>query len=271
MATKRFYIFTGKGGVGKTTLSLAFAKYLQDQGKNAKYYYFKTSKLDENSVEFNDAKDSIESLNINSKGLDLIHSAQNYIAKKLKSDLVASWIIKTPFFKSLINMIPGFNYLVYLGQTLQDLEDNQDLIVVLDSPSSGHALTMLESTKNFNQIFESGVIYNDTKRMLNLLNQDQFLEVAIVSLPSQLALNETVEFKKELAQIGNFRTTVICNNTLKNNHDLDLPHGLKTKIHNEIDSIKEFDDHIDYVINFSQNNAQQKVIKDLVPFMKNLV
>ena len=35
---KRLYIFTGKGGVGKTTLSFSFAKYLKEQGKKLSMY-----------------------------------------------------------------------------------------------------------------------------------------------------------------------------------------------------------------------------------------
>ena len=36
----RLYIFTGKGGVGKTSIAMAFTKYLVNKGINAKYNCF---------------------------------------------------------------------------------------------------------------------------------------------------------------------------------------------------------------------------------------
>ena len=39
MNTYRFYIFTGKGGVGKTTAAMAFTKHLQNNSKKVKYGY----------------------------------------------------------------------------------------------------------------------------------------------------------------------------------------------------------------------------------------
>lgn len=36
----RLYIITGKGGVGKTSLAMAFTKHLQENGVNVKYNCF---------------------------------------------------------------------------------------------------------------------------------------------------------------------------------------------------------------------------------------
>jgi GTPase SAR1 family protein len=167
---KRLYIFTGKGGVGKTTLSFSFTKYLQDihhnntetKHKKVKYIYFKTSSLSDKETTLDPMIAEAETLGIQTIGLDLLESAEIYVGKKLKSLTLGKWIVKTPFFKAIVNMIPGFNYLIYLGQILEILNDNKDLTLILDSPSSGHALTMLESTHNFRDIFESGIIFDDT-------------------------------------------------------------------------------------------------------------
>ena len=104
MSTKRFYIFTGKGGVGKTTLSLAFTKKLKEQGVKVKLAYFKTTKLEESTIHYQEVQKKAQDLDIEPLGLDLLESAQAYIQKKLGSKTIASWVIKTPFFKSLINM-----------------------------------------------------------------------------------------------------------------------------------------------------------------------
>jgi len=42
---KNFYIFTGKGGVGKTTAALLFAQYLHEQKNDVLYVSLSQQKL----------------------------------------------------------------------------------------------------------------------------------------------------------------------------------------------------------------------------------
>ena len=152
MNTKRLYIFTGKGGVGKTTLSLAFARKLIEENKKCLYIYFENNKIDNKKVSSKELDQEATSLGIKKLGLDLLDCSQEYIGKKLKSDKIAKWVVATPFFQSLVNMIPGLSYVIYMGKILELLMEDPELTIVLDSPSSGHALTMFESTHNFNNI-----------------------------------------------------------------------------------------------------------------------
>src|SRR5690606_25326167 len=156
---RRLYIFTGKGGVGKTTLSKAFVRYLVEHDHEAVYLTFKNQALAEVQKEHSSEK---QSDGLREIYLDLEDSARGYIEKRLNSKMIASWIVRTPFFRALINMVPGFSYLIYLGKVLEMGKDNPRLIVVLDAPASGHALTMVESTTNFQQIYTNGAISDDT-------------------------------------------------------------------------------------------------------------
>jgi arsenite-transporting ATPase len=271
MNFKRFYIFTGKGGVGKTTLSLAFTKYLKDNNKKVKYVYFKTSKLGQDSVNYNEVLDLANDIDIETLGLDLYESSKNYIGRKLNSKTIASWIIKTPFFKSLINMIPGFNYLIYMGQILELLDDDPNLILVLDSPSSGHAQTMLEATTNFNQIFQSGVIYDDTARMIKLLTAPDLVKINIISIPTLLALHEAKELKQNICSTFQYDIGTVCNNCLVSYKDLELPDFLIKKINNESEAIAENQELIKDQIPYLMSENPGQLVKDLGPSMQNLV
>ena len=198
---RNLYIFTGKGGVGKTTLSFSFAKYLQDQGKKVKYIYFKTGSISESKKHIDQGQSIGAQLGVDCVGLDLKTCAQGYISKKMKSETIGKWVVKTPFFKALINMIPGFNYLIYLGRILEFIHVDPELIVIIDSPSSGHALTMLEATHNFSEIFQSGIIFDDTKKMIDLMFGENFLQVNIVTLPTQMSVQESLELNQNLQKI----------------------------------------------------------------------
>jgi len=70
-AHQRLYIFTGKGGVGKTTLAMAFTLYLKNQGINAKYNCF--HQTPEKSLQ--------RELNLPSIEMQVDTSTETYIAK----------------------------------------------------------------------------------------------------------------------------------------------------------------------------------------------
>lgn len=269
--TKRFYIFTGKGGVGKTTLALSFCKYLESQNKKYLYTYIKSSKISEQENSLNESVYLAEQLGIKSLGLNLLDCSKGYISKKLKSKTVASWIIKTPFFKSLINMIPGFSYVIYLGQLLEMLVDDPELIIVLDSPSSGHALTMLESTKNFNEIFQDGIVYDDTNKMLNVLHSENFTKVNIITLPTLLAIHEAQELKSSINNVHAFQIQIHSNNSLISHDNQELPEFLNSKIKNEKEAISENKSEIASQVPYSMAQGNISIIKDLAPSMENLV
>lgn len=276
--TKRLYIFTGKGGVGKTTLSFSFVKHLLENGKKVKYVYFKSSSLSEKTFVQDPIIDEAKRDGIPILALDLAECSNGYISKKLKSETLGRWVVKTPFFKALINMIPGFNYLIYLGQMLELLNDDKDLILVLDSPSSGHALTMLEATHNFSEIFQSGIVFEDTKKMIDLMFNKNFLKVNIITIPTLMAVNESSELNQSIQNICPIESSIFCNNSFKDIQNIEnvaLPNFLKQKIDNEQQVAAEYADLIDGFIPHKTTKqgsiSSIDLIKDLVPSMKSLV
>lgn len=271
---KRFYIFTGKGGVGKTTLSFSFCEYLRQKGKKVAYVYFKSSAITEAQKELDQGQKLGIELGISSIGLDLKECAQEYISRKMKSETIGKWVVKSPFFKALINMIPGFSYLIYLGRTLEYLNEDPELIVVLDSPSSGHALTMLEATHNFREIFQSGIVFDDAQKMIDLMFSPNFLQVNIITLPTLMAVHEGLELQRDLKKIDAIDTEVFCNNSYYNISgisDSNLPSFLQEKVENEqqVASLHKAD--INSFISHSPLLDSKQIIKEIVPSMENLV
>ena len=271
--TKNLYIFTGKGGVGKTTLSFAFAKKLKEEGKKVKYIYFKTGSISDSEKHIDQGQSIANELGVDCIGLELKECAQGYIAKKMKSETIGKWVVKTPFFKALINMIPGFNYLIYLGRILEYVHADPELTIIIDSPSSGHALTMLEATHNFSEIFQSGVVFEDTKKMIDLMFGEGFLQVNIITLPTLMSVHESLELDESLQKITKINSKVICNNSyhgLEGVDDSDLPEFLKNKINNEQQIIDTYEASMATFITHSPSINAVQIVKDLVPSMDKL-
>lgn len=268
----KLYIFTGKGGVGKTTLAYSFTRYLRSVGINAKYVTFKNQSLNENHSDETEIKTVFD---VPTLMLDLEDSAKGYIEKKLKSSLVSGWIVKTPFFRALINMVPGFNYLIFLGRILEEIKYGENSpVIVLDAPASGHALTMMEATQNFQQIFESGAIFDDTKKMLSMLSDPEFTKICIVTLPTLMSWHEAMDLKNELNKRTPVEKAVVVNNCLcltPIETTESLPKALAQKIANEQQLLDQ--ERAEYVLALPHSLApsDDKIQQDVLGNLEKLV
>ncbi len=268
----KLYIFTGKGGVGKTTLAYSFTRYLRSLGLNAKYVTFKNQSLSENHNDQTEMKTIHDVPNLL---LDLEDTAKSYIEKKLKSSMVSGWIVKTPFFRALINMVPGFNYLIFLGRILEEIKHGENSpVIVLDAPASGHALTMMEATQNFAQIFESGTIFDDTKKMLAMLSDPAFTKINIVTLPTLMSWHEAMDLQAELNKRTPVTKSVVVNNCLclaPMNEAESLPQALSQKIANERQLLEKEKDHFILALPHSLEANEDKIQQDILGNLEKLV
>ncbi|WPU65973.1 ArsA-related P-loop ATPase [Peredibacter starrii] len=267
---RRLYIFTGKGGVGKTTLSRAFVKYLVEHDHEAVYLTFKNQAMGETST------GSTERMHEGVKeiALDLEESARGYIEKRLNSKMVGGWIVKTPFFRALINMVPGFSYLIYLGKILEMGKENPRLTIVLDAPASGHALTMVESTTNFKQIFESGIVFDDATKMLGRLNDPSYTKIHVVSLPSLMSWQEAQELRTGLRERTPVDVDITVNNCLYpllEGKFEEVPQGLREKALNEKRLVEEHQSEMQCILPHSLGNDTKSIESDLVGSLSKLI
>jgi len=256
---ERFLVFTGKGGVGKTTLAMSMACYLKEQGKEVLYVSFEEPEYAE----------IFTKLGIKKKILEVTSSAEGYVGKKLGSKTLAKWVCETKFFKSLLSMLPGFSYVILLGNILELLHNDENLHIVLDSPSSGHAITMFESCYNFKEVFKSGLIVDDINKMLEYIHQGSILKVFIAALPTEMAIQESMELHGSLKAMGIENIDIVINNSLAHMNELGqaqgLPVSLKAKIELEKNVIENSSQISQKVIPHSLESGNIQVICDLKP------
>jgi len=261
----RLFIITGKGGVGKTTLAMSIAKYLKEvDGRKVLY----------NSFDQPLPEKSLKALNIPYFQLCMDTSAREYIGKKLHSETIAGWIMKTPFFSSLFNMLPGLGHMILLGHIINKLEEDPELNIVIDSPSSGHAITMFESPLNFREMFRTGLIVDDINRMENFLFKNQHLKVIIAALPTLMAIQEAIDLSKELRARNVDNPVNILNDLLSLNSGVlkassdELPYFIKAKCELERNVQSELQETWTLIPHFSETESKDTV-EAIVSYLKN--
>lgn len=260
---KRLYIFTGKGGVGKTTLSLAFTRWLQEQGHSATYLTLSQQALSDETVRTEVLPAGWE--NVPHVHLELEAAAEGYITKKLGSALLAKWIVKTAFFRALVNMLPGFGYVISIGKILEMLHVDPKLIIVLDAPASGHALTMMEATSNFREIFQSGLVFEDTEKMLAKLYDPQHTGVRIITLPTTLAMQEALELKLAVHKLAPLNAKIFLNHSLANWTEAiaEAPRALQEKLRLEVEVMELHPQDVAGRFAYSAKSEASGVYQDL--------
>ncbi len=266
-ALKRLYVVTGKGGVGKTTLSLAIAKALMKRHPKVQYNSF-------------DAPPNLvlcQVVGVPVLDLKLENSVTVYMARKLGSTTIAEWIMKTPFFSSLLAMVPGLGQMILLGHIIDNLEKDPDLIVVLDSPSSGHALTMFESPSNFGDIFGQGVLSEDIKRMLAFMASPNGIRTIISTLPSAMAVHEGIELQDELRARGIQDLVIVLNEFLPYTlekmkiSEEQLPDFLASKCSLEKSALAEFASSPKAIFPFIPDLTPEQISTQLAPMAEGLL
>lgn len=230
---QRLNIISGKGGVGKTIFSLALTLHLISQGKKVLYNHF-----DQEPPE-----DLCNSMGIPVIKLSDEECLKAYVTKKLGSKMIASWVVKAPFFHSLFNILPGLKNLVYLGYLINLLIEDPELIIVLDSPSSGHALTLLESPGNFRDILKTGPLVKDIDVIEASLQDPEFTRMFVLFLPTVLAFHEAEELREGVLKLKLAMPQLILNGAFSKMPNLgpDIPLFLKEKFVIENLVLKEYE------------------------------
>lgn len=199
--SSRFFLFTGKGGVGKTVCALSFAKYLTQQHQNTFLITLSPNRfkrLNTSSSEHTYVAKLCNNLKIKHLHLDLKECITSYVAHKLNSTILAKWIVDTKFFTSLIEILPSFSDLIYLGKILHELDQHPDHYYVLDAPATGHALAFIESIYTYHKIFSIGPLHKDTLHLKNIFTTAHLVKMCLVYQPQDFAITEVQELAKQI-------------------------------------------------------------------------
>ncbi len=187
--SKNLIIVSGKGGVGKTTLATAAARYLASQGKRTLLIHV---------LQLGEVEQKLEKLAPNLWNITLRASDcfREYIIMKLKLKTLYTAFLGNKMTQYLERAAPGVREIVLLGKVWFERE-NYDHVVV-DMPSTGYALTMINTPFNFAALFPGGPIYHDSKDMIETFSNPRLTSFVVVSLAEEMPVQESVELAENL-------------------------------------------------------------------------
>jgi anion-transporting ArsA/GET3 family ATPase len=221
---RELLLVTGKGGVGKTTLSAALGLLaaeggrrtivveLGDQGRLPGLFGVPAPQLGAETM----LRERLWSISIDPDQalLEWLQQLGGRISGRVlaSSSTFQYFAAAAPGAKELVSMVKIWE--LTQGRRWERRADGYDLVVI-DAPATGHALGLLQSPQTFGAIARVGPIAGQSERVRELLRDEARSGYVAVALPTDMAVTETLELQEGLQrEIGRSLDAVLLNGLL---------------------------------------------------------
>lgn len=204
----QIHFVSGKGGVGKSTFSLALAQYFAGQGYRTLLVELGSSGLIH--TQLGRSVGGFNSLKINDNLEISCWSGsaclREYILYLLKVEALYRLIFENKVSRALIDAAPGLSELAILGKLTSGPPRNvgprfsYDRIV-LDAYSTGHFLSLLRAPNGFSEAIRFGPIAEQAKSISQVIRNSEIAKYHLITLPEELPCVELLELITEIKQI----------------------------------------------------------------------
>jgi anion-transporting ArsA/GET3 family ATPase len=213
---RRLLVITGKGGVGRSTVSAALALAAGRTGRRV--CVVELSGLAAVPPLFGLAGRSYEPRTvgrIDLRGLTAPEAVADFGRRKMALGGLFGLIFGSRATRSFLDAVPGFQDLVQLGKIENmisepgDGEPRYDL-VILDGPATGHGLTLLASARAMSEMTGVGPFHELASIIGRFLSDPVRTGVLPVTLPEELPVHETLDLVAGLGEeIGTLAGTIV--------------------------------------------------------------
>jgi arsenite-transporting ATPase len=205
----RLAIFCGKGGVGKTTLSLAAGLKLAISGRKVLVVTSHplgelalSVSLEGLAARFPAAASNLFVLHIDPQ--DLIN---DFVKRHFPVSLIRQRVLNSSVFESLVEIAPGLKEVFFLWR-LQELAERRAVesslptpaydCLIWDAPATGHFLSTLRGAKNF-ESFLTGPLAEAGARTHRFFASSRNICLFPVTSLEEMAIVETLEVAQSMA------------------------------------------------------------------------
>ena len=243
-------IVAGKGGVGKTTMVAAIARMAADAGLSVLVIELEGRSGVSDAFGHGDALDYAGAV-LSAAGADeveedredwaeeasphlapgsvqarritpddaLIEYLADHGLRRISKRLMSSGIIDI-----VAGAIPGIRDILVLGKIKQIEQQRVTDLILVDAPATGHTMTFLSSAGGLLDAARGGPIRAQAADVVALLSDPARCQVALVTLPEEMPVNEVVEAAYQLEdRVGIALGPVIVNAAYPSAHGLAAP------------------------------------------------
>jgi anion-transporting ArsA/GET3 family ATPase len=204
---KKLVFVTGKGGVGKSTVSLALGLAAAARGKRTIVCEVSSQEnasrvFRKGEVGFNEVE---VAENLWAISIDPDESMREYLLLQLRVRAMRDLLVRSRLFNYLAAATPGLKELVTIGKIWELAQPERRVkkgreydLVIVDAPATGHGIGFLQTPRTFAGIARMGPIHSQAKELDRYITDHGTTGVAIVSIPEEMPVNESAALEETL-------------------------------------------------------------------------
>jgi anion-transporting ArsA/GET3 family ATPase len=204
---RRLLFFTGKGGVGKSTVAAATALLAADIGKRV--LLVEADAKGDVPAQFERPPVGFAPREVHPGVLAMAMDTEASLQEYLKINLRVPVLGRVgPLAKALdfvANAAPGVKEILTVGKIAWEVREaiegraDHDLVVV-DAAATGHIVAQLGAADAIRELVDTGPLRSQTQWISELLGDPEITAVNIVTTPEEMPVEETIELADRLRQ-----------------------------------------------------------------------
>lgn len=206
LSQQRLLIVTGKGGVGKSSVSAALALASALKNQRTLFCEINTEERISQFLGKSEVGEEITQLEENLWGVNLrpAQAMREYALMRLKLEFLYKLVFENPLVRNFLRFIPSLSELVMLGKLLYHVKETQKdgsprfHRVIMDAPATGHAISFLRVPQVILETVPPGPMAKEARWMRDLLIAPDMTAAVLVTLPEEMPVNETLDLAKVL-------------------------------------------------------------------------
>jgi anion-transporting ArsA/GET3 family ATPase len=204
---KRLIFVTGKGGVGKSTVSIALGLVAARTGLRTIVVELSGQERIQQAFEHHD--EHFREVELRPKlftiSIDPQHSMEEYL--RIKVGPLGQMIGSSKLFQAFAMATPGMRELLSIGKIweLAQLERRTRgaapyELVIVDAPATGHGVGILKTPRTFADIARVGPIAHQGRAIADTIADRDFTAVIAVATAEEMPVNETLALRDALTR-----------------------------------------------------------------------
>jgi anion-transporting ArsA/GET3 family ATPase len=204
---KRLVFVTGKGGVGKSAVSISLGLAAAAQGKRTIVCEVSSQEnasrvFRKGEVGFNEVE---VAENLWAISIDPDESLREYLLLQLRVRAMRDLLVRSRIFNYLAAATPGLKELVTIGKVWELAQADRKVkkgraydLVIVDAPATGHGIGFLQTPRTFAGIARVGPMHNQATELDRFITDHDTTGVALVSIPEEMPVNESALLERQL-------------------------------------------------------------------------
>src|SRR5690348_177575 len=204
---KRLLFFTGKGGVGKSTMAAATALLAANVGKRV--LLVEVDAKGDAPAQFEHAPVGFTPKEVHpgvlALAMDTEASLQEYLRLNLRVPVIGRLGPLARVLDFVATAAPGVKEILTIGkiawEVRESIEGRADFdLVIVDAAATGHIVAQLGAADAIRELVDVGPLRNQTQWVSDLLADPALTAVNIVTTPEEMPVAETIDLVGRLKQ-----------------------------------------------------------------------